>query len=101
MFGTEHLALFIVSGFLLNITPGQDTLYIVGRTVSQGRRAGVLSVLGISSGCVVHTIAAAYGLAAGIGGWVGHRGEGVIVLPALELRNRYDKLPAPSREPLA
>src|SRR5688500_6168205 len=64
MFGTEHLALFIVSGFLLNITPGQDTLYIVGRTVSQGRRAGVLSVLGISSGCVVHTIAAAYGLAA-------------------------------------
>jgi threonine/homoserine/homoserine lactone efflux protein len=64
MFGTEHLALFIVSGFLLNITPGQDTLYIVGRTVSQGRRAGMLSVLGISSGCVVHTIAAAYGLAA-------------------------------------
>ena len=64
MFGTEHLALFILSGFLLNITPGQDTLYIVGRTVSQGRRAGVLSVLGISSGCVVHTIAAAYGLAA-------------------------------------
>ena len=64
MFGTEHLTLFILSGFLLNITPGQDTLYIVGRTVSQGRRAGVLSVLGISSGCVVHTIAAAYGLAA-------------------------------------
>jgi threonine/homoserine/homoserine lactone efflux protein len=64
MFGTEHLALFIASGILLNITPGQDTLYIVGRTVSQGRRAGVLSVLGISSGCVVHTIAAAYGLAA-------------------------------------
>ena len=61
MFGTEHLTLFILSGFLLNITPGQDTLYIVGRTVSQGRRAGVLSVLGISSGCVVHTIAAAYG----------------------------------------
>src|SRR5688572_18007589 len=64
MFGTQHLALFIASGILVNITPGQDTLYIVGRTVSQGRRAGVLSVLGISSGSVVHTIAAAYGLAA-------------------------------------
>ena len=64
MFGTQHLALFIASGILLNITPGQDTLYIIGRTVSQGRRAGVLSVLGISSGSVVHTIAAAYGLAA-------------------------------------
>jgi threonine/homoserine/homoserine lactone efflux protein len=64
MFGTQHLALFIASGLLLNVTPGQDTLYIVGRTVSQGRRAGVLSVLGISSGTVVHTIAATFGLAA-------------------------------------
>ena len=64
MFGTEHLALFIVSGLLLNITPGQDTLYIVGRSLSQGRRAGLLSVLGISSGSVVHTLAAAFGLSA-------------------------------------
>src|SRR5918993_5400478 len=64
MFGTQHLALFIVSGLLLNITPGQDTLYIVGRSLSQGRRAGLLSVLGISSGSVVHTLAAAFGLSA-------------------------------------
>src|SRR5687767_15984963 len=64
MFGTEHLGLFIVTGLLLNITPGQDTLYIVGRSVSQGRRAGLLSVLGISSGSLVHTLAAAFGLSA-------------------------------------
>jgi threonine/homoserine/homoserine lactone efflux protein len=64
MFGTEHLLLFVVSGLLLNITPGQDTLYIVGRSVSQGRRAGLLSVLGISSGSAVHTVAAAFGLSA-------------------------------------
>ena len=64
MFGTQHLALFVISGFLLNITPGQDTLYIVGRSVSQGRRAGVLSVLGIVTGCAVHTVAAAFGLSA-------------------------------------
>jgi threonine/homoserine/homoserine lactone efflux protein len=64
MFGTEHLELFILSGLLLNITPGQDTLYIVGRSLSQGRRAGVFSVLGISSGCVLHTLAAAFGLSA-------------------------------------
>jgi threonine/homoserine/homoserine lactone efflux protein len=64
MFGTEHLILFIVSGLLLNVTPGQDTLYIVGRSLSQGRRAGFLSVLGISSGSVVHTLAAAFGLSA-------------------------------------
>ena len=55
MFGTEHLPLFVLSGILLNLTPGQDTLYIVGRSVSQGRRAGLLSVLGIVSGSVIHT----------------------------------------------
>jgi threonine/homoserine/homoserine lactone efflux protein len=64
MFGTEHLGLFILTGLLLNITPGQDTLYIVGRSMSQGRRAGLLSVLGISSGSVLHTFAAAFGLSA-------------------------------------
>jgi threonine/homoserine/homoserine lactone efflux protein len=64
MFGIHNYWLFIVSGLLLNITPGQDTLYIVGRSVSQGRRAGVLSVLGISTGCLGHTLAAAFGLSA-------------------------------------
>ena len=54
----------MASGILLNLTPGQDTLYIVGRSVAQGRRAGVLSVLGIVSGSVVHTLAAAFGLSA-------------------------------------
>jgi threonine/homoserine/homoserine lactone efflux protein len=64
MFGTEHLAVFIVSGILLNLTPGQDTFYIVGRSVAQGRRAGLLSVMGIASGAVIHTFAAAFGLSA-------------------------------------
>jgi threonine/homoserine/homoserine lactone efflux protein len=64
MLGTQHLALFVTSGLLLNITPGQDTMYIVGRSMSQGRRAGLLSVLGISCGSVVHTLAAAFGLSA-------------------------------------
>ena len=64
IFGTQHLALFIVSGILLAVTPGQDTLYIVGRSVSQGRRAGLLSVLGIVTGCAVHAVAAAFGLSA-------------------------------------
>jgi threonine/homoserine/homoserine lactone efflux protein len=64
MLGTQNLLLFVMSGILLNLTPGQDTLYIVGRSVAQGRRAGVLSVLGIVSGSVVHTLAAAFGLSA-------------------------------------
>jgi len=64
MFGTHHLWLFVVSGLLLNITPGQDTLYIVTRSVAQGRAAGLWSVLGIASGSIVHTLAAAFGLSA-------------------------------------
>jgi threonine/homoserine/homoserine lactone efflux protein len=64
MLGVQHFWLFVVSGLLLNITPGQDTLYIVTRSVAQGRRAGLWSVLGISTGSVVHTLAAAFGLSA-------------------------------------
>lgn len=64
MFGTQNLLVFVASGILLNLTPGQDTLYILGRSIAQGRRAGVLSVLGIVSGTAVHTMAAAFGLSA-------------------------------------
>jgi threonine/homoserine/homoserine lactone efflux protein len=64
MFGTQHYSLFILSGILLNLTPGQDTLYIVGTSIAQGRRAGLLSVLGICSGACIHTLAAAFGLSA-------------------------------------
>jgi threonine/homoserine/homoserine lactone efflux protein len=64
MFGTQHLAVFVVSGILLNLTPGQDTLYIVGRSLSQGRKAGLLSVMGIVSGAIIHTLFAAFGISA-------------------------------------
>jgi threonine/homoserine/homoserine lactone efflux protein len=64
MFGTQHYLLFLLSAILLNITPGQDTLYIVGRSLAQGRRAGLLSVFGICSGAVIHTLTAAFGLSA-------------------------------------
>jgi threonine/homoserine/homoserine lactone efflux protein len=58
------LGLFIGAGLLLNITPGPDVLYIVGRSMGQGRLAGVVSALGISAGCLVHVAAAALGLSA-------------------------------------
>jgi RhtB (resistance to homoserine/threonine) family protein len=64
MFGITHLEFFVAAVFLLNITPGPDTAYIVGRSVAQGRRAGILSALGISAGCSVHVIASAFGLTA-------------------------------------
>ncbi|CAG4906488.1 LysE family translocator [Paraburkholderia gardini] len=64
MFGITHFAFFVVAVFLLNITPGPDTAYIVGRSVAQGRGAGLMSSLGISAGCCVHSLACAFGLTA-------------------------------------
>ncbi len=62
MFGTHNLWLFAASCLLLNITPGQDTLYILGRSIAQGKRAGLISVAGIMSGILMHTLFAALGL---------------------------------------
>ena len=64
MFGTHDLVMFVIAGLLLNITPGADTLYIVGRSASQGARAGAVAALGIGAGCFVHVSAAALGLPA-------------------------------------
>lgn len=62
MFGIENFSLFLISCILLNLTPGQDTMYIVGRSVAQGRQAGILSAFGIMSGVLIHTLLAALGL---------------------------------------
>ncbi len=62
MLGTQNLSTFILASFLLWITPGPDTLYILARSVAQGRRAGWVSALGSSTGLLVHTAFAAFGL---------------------------------------
>lgn len=62
MFGIVHYEMFLTAGIILNLTPGSDTLYILSRSISQGRRAGVYSVMGIVSGVAVHTLLAAFGL---------------------------------------
>lgn len=64
MFGIHDFGLFLITGILLNLAPGPDTAYIVGRSVAQGREAGVASALGISLGSIFHTCAAALGLSA-------------------------------------
>lgn len=64
MFGIHDFGLFLAAGILLNLTPGPDTVYILGRSIAQGREAGVASALGISLGSIFHTIAAALGLSA-------------------------------------
>jgi threonine/homoserine/homoserine lactone efflux protein len=64
MLGIHEIWLFIISGLLLNVTPGPDTAYIVGRSVQLGWRGGVAAALGICTGCLVHVFAAAIGLSA-------------------------------------
>ncbi|KVD44522.1 lysine transporter LysE [Burkholderia sp. ABCPW 11] len=64
MFGIVHFGFFVLAVFLLNITPGPDTAYIIGRSVAQGRGAGLMSAFGISAGCCVHALACAFGLTA-------------------------------------
>jgi threonine/homoserine/homoserine lactone efflux protein len=64
MLGIHGLWLFIISGLLLNVTPGPDTAYIIGRSVQLGWRGGAAAALGVSTGCLVHVFAAALGLSA-------------------------------------
>jgi len=60
----QHLLLFIAAGWLLNLTPGPDVLYIVTASLRSGVRAGFVAALGITAGCFVHVFAAALGLSA-------------------------------------
>lgn len=58
------LALFLPAALLLLIIPGPSVLFIVTRSIDQGRRAGLISVLGTHTGSLVHVAAAAFGLSA-------------------------------------
>ncbi len=60
---TTNLALFLTASLALIVAPGPDSLYVLARGIGQGRRAGAISALGTSTGLLVHTTAAALGLA--------------------------------------
>ena len=60
----QQLLLFIAAGWLLNLTPGPDVLYIVTHSLRSGAKAGVVAGLGITAGCFVHVFAAALGVGA-------------------------------------
>src|SRR3981189_710104 len=64
MLGINELWLFVASGLLLNVTPGPDTAYIIGRSIQLGWRGGAAAAIGISCGCLVHVFGAAIGLSA-------------------------------------
>lgn len=61
---TTQLLMFIAAGWLLNLTPGPDVLYIVCSALKGGVRAGLVAAMGIVSGCFVHVFAAALGVGA-------------------------------------
>ena len=64
MIGIHSYGLFLLTGVLLNLTPGQDTMFIIGRSLTGGLRSGIAAAFGIAVGTVFHTLAAAIGLSA-------------------------------------
>jgi threonine/homoserine/homoserine lactone efflux protein len=62
MTGIIHFESFLLAGILLNITPGNDTIFILTKSIAQGKEAGIMSVLGIATGSIIHTTFAAFGL---------------------------------------
>ncbi len=63
MFDTTSFAVFFVASWVLILTPGPDMLYVITRGMAHGRRGGVVSALGVTTGILVHTLLAAFGLA--------------------------------------
>jgi threonine/homoserine/homoserine lactone efflux protein len=64
MLGIQNYWLFIATAIVLILTPGQDTFFILGRSLASGRTAGISAALGITAGSIIHTFAAALGLSA-------------------------------------
>ncbi|PCH76422.1 MAG: homoserine lactone transporter [Flavobacteriaceae bacterium] len=62
MSGIENYLGFIIAGIIMNLTPGADTIYIITRSIAQGKKAGIYSVLGIGSGAIIHIVLAGFGL---------------------------------------
>jgi threonine/homoserine/homoserine lactone efflux protein len=60
----DNFLLFVVASVLLVLTPGPNLLYLISRTLCQGRKAGIVSLAGTATGFVVHIVAAALGLSA-------------------------------------
>lgn len=63
MFDPATLGVFLLAALALNLTPGPDILFCFANGMARGRMAGVVAALGVGAGCLVHTIAAALGLA--------------------------------------
>lgn len=62
MNGIINFETFLIAGILLNLTPGNDTIFILARSIGHGKKAGIISALGIATGSLIHTVLAALGL---------------------------------------
>ncbi len=62
MLGIINFGTFVIAVIMLSLTPGADTMYILSRSIAQGKKAGVLSVLGIVTGTIFHIAFATLGL---------------------------------------
>jgi threonine/homoserine/homoserine lactone efflux protein len=108
MVGIHDLWAFVAASFLLWLTPGPDTMYILARSIAQGRRAGVMSALGIGSGLLIHTLLAAFGLsailAASAWAFAAVKTAGAVYLIYLgvqALRKKVGTLAAPDLSPMS
>ena len=59
---THSILLFMLAALALNLSPGPSILYILSRSLGQGREAGIVSVLGLATATLIHAMAAALGL---------------------------------------
>jgi len=64
MESSSYWLLFLSAAIAINISPGPDLIYILSKTIAQGRKIGIASSLGVCSGALVHVFAAALGLSA-------------------------------------
>lgn len=62
MFDIVSFQLFLITVLIICITPGIDMMFILNRSISQGRNAGIYSALGVSVGAIVHTVLSGLGL---------------------------------------
>lgn len=60
--GLENFLTFVITALIFIMTPGIDTVFILNKSIGQGKKAGIYSTLGINTGILVHTLFAALGL---------------------------------------
>lgn len=58
----DNFLLFVFASLMLNITPGNDMIYVATRSINQGMKTGIISAIGIALGCFVHMAASIFGL---------------------------------------